>query len=151
MGWGVRSYPGVDALLHDRITLFPVCPEVELGLGVPREAIGLERHEGGTRLVVLSTRLELTDAMHDLCLRKAISLQQAGIHGYIARAKSPSCGHGTTPLRDVSGQELERVDGVFVAVLRQLIPSLPVIDDVGLEDESRRRTFIASVKALVGL
>ena len=70
----------------------PVCPEVELGLGTPRETIQLVQIGGETRLRTTKTEVELTDRMRSFSKRRAAALAKEDLGGYIFKKDSPSCG-----------------------------------------------------------
>ena len=72
----------------------PVCPEVEIGLGIPRDPIRIVKVGGETRLVQPSTDRDLTDVMLDFGDRFLSELR--GVDGFILKSRSPSCG-----IRDV--------------------------------------------------
>ena len=121
-----------------------VCPEVELGLGVPREPVRLVSAGGRIRMVALQTRIDHTDAMHAFATRRVGELALADLSGYVVKAKSPSCG-----LRDVRVVTAGVTDvagttgvGLFAAALREGLPDLPVEDDVRLADASVRESFL---------
>src|SRR5262245_17803046 len=67
-----------DPFLTDTLGRFvewvPVCPEVELGLGIPRESIRLEGDPGAPRLVGIASRRDLTDRMQALAERRSAAL-----------------------------------------------------------------------------
>src|SRR5438552_1694554 len=79
------------ARLARSIELVPVCPELELGLGVPREPIQLERGRG-VRLVSIVSRVDVTDAMRLWSEARLDELRALRISGYVLKSKSPSCG-----------------------------------------------------------
>ena len=121
-----------------------VCPEIELGLGVPREPIQLVSEAGAIRMVGVDTRIDHTDAMRDYATRRVRELAQADLAGYVLKAKSPSCG-----LRDVRVAMDDRRDvpgatgmGLFAAVLREMLPDLPAEDEVRLVDAAVRESFL---------
>src|SRR5512145_1619566 len=70
----------------------PVCPEVEVGMGVPREPVRLERTGAGTRIVTVGTRVDHTPAMRAWAAPRIEALVADGICGYVLKKDSPSCG-----------------------------------------------------------
>jgi uncharacterized protein YbbK (DUF523 family) len=121
--------------------LVPICPEVEIGLGVPREPIQLERREGVTKLLGVTSRRDHTGAMTSFTARKLPEL--SGLSGYVLKSKSPSCGLTDTPLIGTD----EKGSGLFTAALRAAFPLLPVEDERSLEDPEVRARFVARVLA----
>jgi uncharacterized protein YbbK (DUF523 family) len=121
-----------------------VCPEIELGLGVPREPVRLVSIDGAIRMIAVQTRIDHTDAMRDYAARRVRELARAELSGYVLKAKSPSCG-----LRDVhvAMDDLQAVasatgTGLFAATLREILPDLPAEDEVRLADAAVRESFL---------
>ena len=69
----------------------PVCPEVELGLGVPRPPIRVEVGDAGAALRVLATGEDLGARMDALAASRLQDLADAGVVGFVLKARSPSC------------------------------------------------------------
>ena len=84
----------LTGLLSDHVQWSTICPEVELGLGVPREKIQLEGSGDHVQLLTRQSRQDLTGAMQDWARGWAGSQQQRGICGFILKSASPSCGIG---------------------------------------------------------
>jgi len=125
----------------------PVCPEVELGLGVPRDALSLEGPAAAPRLVFRDNRRDVTDRMNDWSRRRLTDLEGAGLCGYIFKSRSPSCGVRGVPLGSPDPRRAPRPEGVglFARVLLERFPLLPVEDEEGLHDGSRRDAFVERV------
>ena len=129
----------------------PVCPEVEVGLGTPREPIRLIRDAGrrdGVRLVSRSGR-QLTGRMQRFARGRLRSLARAGLSGYILKKDSPSCGmervkvwHGAA---DRAAERNGR--GIFAAELLRQYPNLPVEEEGRLHDPALRESFFERVFA----
>ena len=124
------------------VDLRPVCPEVDIGLGVPREPIQLTRSNNGTRLVATESGADLTAAMESYAEAKVRELDAAGICGYVLKARSPSCGLGSVPIDGAGGG-----DGLFAATLRKLCERLPTTEETSLEEAADREAFLARVLA----
>ena len=153
LGEAVR-YDGTDrrcaalAGLADQCELLPVCPEAEAGLGVPRPPVQWVRLPDGDRLRGRDDpALDVTDSLTAFCRRYVKALPV--INGAVLKARSPSCGIGDVPLFDTQGRELQCLDGLFVQVLRERFPALPMIDEAGMEDDALRERFLAAVRAAV--
>ncbi|WP_107768208.1 YbgA family protein [Dickeya dadantii] len=127
----------------------PVCPEMAIGLPVPRPALRLVKSdEGGLRLLASNgSGLDVTDQMAAFSAEKAAQL--AHLCGYIVCAKSPSCGMERVKIYD-AGQQNARKSGVglFTQQVRETLPWLPVEEDGRLHDPALRENFIARVYAL---
>ncbi|PTX64353.1 uncharacterized protein YbbK (DUF523 family) [Melghirimyces profundicolus] len=127
----------------------PVCPEVELGLGVPRETIRLESdgREAAPRLVATKTRRDLTEAMEAYSERRLAELSKEPLHGYILKKGSPSCGLREIPIHHHGEEEKEEGRGLFAEALLRRFPGLPVAEETELEDPGRLAVFIGRVAA----
>lgn len=128
-----RSRAVVDTV-GPEVEWVPVCPEVELGMGIPREPVALV----AGRMVGSKSGTDHTDAMNRFAEARIAAL--GPLDGYVFKSRSPSCG-----LVDVPGAM--DGSGLFASALRRLRPDLPVIDETGLEDDVRCRSFLAAVRA----
>jgi len=124
--------------------LVPLCPEVGMGLGVPRPSIHLVDGGDGVRLLREHDGLELTAALQRWLA--SVWSELGSVHGFVLKARSPSCGLGTTPIVDAAGVELRRGDGLLAEALRGSFPGLPLIDEEGVRVEARRRAFVRAVR-----
>ncbi|HJU12456.1 MAG TPA: DUF523 domain-containing protein, partial [Candidatus Binataceae bacterium] len=76
------------------VEFVPVCPEVEIGLGVPRETLRLVRDRDtahGLRLISNNSRTDLTDKMKAYAKRRVAALGRQDLSGYVLKKNSPSC------------------------------------------------------------
>jgi len=131
-----------------------VCPEVEIGMGVPREPIQLRRLQDGghVRLVGVRSGADWTERMRAWSMERVRELQAMGLCGYVLKARSPSCGPRDVPI-DVGGSD-DRMDsgrGRFADVLVELMPGLPIGDEEHLRDTAVRDGFLAQVISYAGL
>lgn len=135
--------------LTDEIEVVSFCPEVDAGLGIPREPIQLvETQPGeGSDIRVLQVSDPLIDRTEALRLSAQRQSWLATIDGYIFKARSPSCGVGTTPVWSESGEGIGRADGEFVRCLRQSYPHLPLIDEEQWHNKKLRQVFLAAAAA----
>jgi uncharacterized protein YbgA (DUF1722 family)/uncharacterized protein YbbK (DUF523 family) len=122
-----------------------VCPEVEIGMGVPRPTIRLVDEGQGVRLVAPSTGEDFTDRMNAYASRKVKELAAVDLDGYVLKKNSPSC--GLERVRIYRGGHVDRKDasGLFAAKLLDLWPALPVEDEGRLNDAKLRENFIEQV------
>jgi uncharacterized protein YbbK (DUF523 family) len=129
--------------LTDRVEWAPVCPEVELGLGVPRETIQIEAGPSGVSLMTTATRRDLTKAMRDWAVGRVEELAASGLDGYIFKARSPSCGLSTAPIAGSA----ETRDGLFAEAVRKRLPQLPLTDEEALKDPREIERFLRLAEA----
>ena len=130
----------VTDVLGRFVEFVPVCPEVELGLGVPRETLRLERRGDDIRMVGNSSASDHTMAMREYAEHRLDELAPLELCGYIFKQNSPSCG-----LQDVmiSGSDYPRRErGLFAAALLRRWPLLPVEEESSLDDLASRENFL---------
>jgi len=138
-----------DRFITDTLGKFfsymPVCPEVECGLPVPREAMHLEGEVDDPRLVTLHTGIDHTARMKDWSRSKLDELEGAGLCGFLFKSKSPSSGmRGVKVYRDAS-RTVYSGTGLFAAAFMQRFPLIPVEDEGRLHDPGLRENFIERV------
>ena len=126
----------------------PVCPEVEIGLGIPRPTIRLERGpDGSARLVMPSTGDDLTKRMAEYSSDRVTRLKELGLCGYILKKDSPTCGMERVKVYDSNNVPARNGVGSFAEALLDLMPDLPVEEEGRLNDPRLRENFIARVFA----
>ncbi|HJZ77349.1 MAG TPA: DUF523 domain-containing protein [Vicinamibacterales bacterium] len=131
-------------VLGPQVEWVTVCPEVEAGLGTPREPMNLGRDATG-RIVLITDRVrdDLTAAMIDFSAERVAELAAADLDGYVLKAGSPSCGLDVP----VQGGGPQRGRGLFAAALTAAVPNLPVADERELAEPAARDRFVARVHA----
>lgn len=135
----------LTGLLAPFVDWMPICPEMELGLGAPRETLRLENEAAGPRLKVRKTRVDLTDRMTALADRRAAVLD---VDGYVFKAKSPTCGIHGVALYPADGPPIDRRHrGLFADAILRAHPLLPVEDEGRLNDALLRESFVERVFA----
>ena len=152
---GTNRLSAAVAELTSLVEWVSVCPEVEVGMGVPREPIQLSRRGDGVRSGSESVRLEgvqtgedWTDRMDRWAAARAAELAAARISGFVLKARSPSCGPAAVLVHDESGAPpMPTGRGLFAEVLTAIIPGLPMIDEEALEDGQERERFLQTVRA----
>lgn len=140
-----------DAYLVDGLSAHvrwvPVCPEMEVGLGAPRPPIHLSEDASGVRLVCRETGEDLTARMASYTRERIGALRALGLHGYIFKSRSPSCGVGDAPVVDASGLEQARRSGAFAGSVQARWPGLAVITEAELVHARRRASFLVRAYA----
>ena len=135
-----------DALLADtlsrQVEWVPVCPEVEAGLGVPRDAMRLEGTAAAARLVTVTTKVHHTAAMRQFSARRLRELQRLDLSGYVFKARSPSCGIGGVPLVNAKGIETGEGAGLFAQAFMKHFPLIPAEDEGHLQDPKILKNFL---------
>ncbi len=126
---------------------FPVCPEVEIGLGTPREAIRLVGLSHSPRLFAPKAGVDLTDKMENYARVKVAELRRMNLDGYILKKDSPSCGMERVRIYHASGSPSRTGVGLFARVLMEELPELPVEEEGRLHDPALRANFIVRLFA----
>ncbi|OQX83699.1 MAG: hypothetical protein B6D63_05830 [Candidatus Latescibacteria bacterium 4484_7] len=159
-------------LLGRYVRYLPVCPEMEMGLGVPRDPIKLVRVDGDRRghfapkgsgkragedssrdvqgytLVQPGTGRDLTSAAHEFIERFFASLGK--VDGFLLKARSPSCGYSGTKIYshpDGTGF-IARRRGIFALAVVRRFPLLPVEDEERLRNGDIRHHFLVRLFSL---
>lgn len=125
----------------------PVCPEVELGLGTPRETIQLVRIDRQVRLRSTKTRVDLTEQMNQYAKSRAAALAKEDLSGYVLKKDSPSCGMERVKVYPPQGSPQRNGVGLFAQALLEQFPHLPVEEEGRLCDPKLRENWICRVFA----
>ncbi len=136
-----------DSLLTGTIGRYvrwvPVCPEVEIGLGTPRESLRLVGSAEAPRMVAKKSGADHTEAMRRYAERRVLELAEERLHGYILKKDSPSCGMERVKVYG-DGNVMPRKEGrgLFAAALMERLPTLPVEEEGRLRDAAIRENFV---------
>ncbi|MEW6388044.1 MAG: DUF523 and DUF1722 domain-containing protein [Thermodesulfobacteriota bacterium] len=130
------------------VEFVPVCPEVECGLGVPREAMRLEGKVEAPRLVTRQTHRDFTEQMEKWADRRLVELAQEGLCGFIFKSRSPSSGMVQVKVYGSEGAPVKKGVGLFARRFMEHFPLLPVTDEGRLHDPGLRENFIEAIFTL---
>ncbi len=125
----------------------PVCPELEAGMGVPREPVRLVGDVSNPLMIGDPSAKDWTQTMRRFTAQKARDLEALGISGYILKSHSPSCGMERVPVYRSNAISLRQGRGLFAAGLMWKMTSLPVEEEGRLHDPQLRENFIERVFA----
>lgn len=154
LGHKVRYDGGskLDPFLRDTlgryVTYVPVCPEVECGMPVPREAVRLVGDPAAPRLLGQKSAHDFTEQMSNWALPRLDALEAEGICGYIFKSKSPSSGMERIKVYDEKGQPRPVGVGIWARLVMERFPLLAFEDDGRLCDPGLRENFITRVFVL---
>ena len=137
----------VTGALSRHFTWVSVCPEMELGLGAPRETIRLVGDAGAPRLLATQSGTDLTEAMDTYARARVGGLGALRLSGYILKRASPSCGMERVKVYSESGVSSRAGRGLFAQRLMDAYPLLPVEEEGRLSDPRLRDNFITRVFA----
>lgn len=134
-------------VLGPHVEWLPVCPEVEIGMSVPREPIDLIGPVARPELIGRETGTNYAPAMRDFVARRVAGYAERGISGFVLTRNSPSCGIAGVRRREAPGAPEQRDGSGFLAaeLLRQ-IPGLPVIEEDDLVSDGAALAFLDSVR-----
>jgi Uncharacterized conserved protein len=154
LGENVR-YDGEHKLDHflkdtwgEYVEYVSVCPEVESGLGIPREAMHLEGDLYSPRLITTSTRQDMTQRMVNWARKRVTQLEKEALCGFIFKSDSPSSGRERIKVYNEKGMPVKKGVGIFARIFMEHFPLLPVEDDGRLHDPVLRENFIERIFAL---
>ncbi len=142
-----------DAFLVDTFGQFvewvPVCPEVELGLGAPRDTLRLVRSGGLTRMINEKTGEDFSRPMRTWAARRVESLSKLDLSGFVLKKGSPSCGMERVKVYSLGtgGRPSRSGRGLFAEALMARFPDLPVEEESRLQDPALRQNFVERVFA----
>jgi uncharacterized protein YbgA (DUF1722 family)/uncharacterized protein YbbK (DUF523 family) len=159
LGFDACRYNGVtipDAFveqLGSYVTYVTVCPEAEIGLGIPRDPVRIVVVDGAARLVQPATGRDVTEQMRAFAEEFFQGLER--VDGFILKGRSPSCGikdvkqyrasvgkDGKQPIIDKAGV------GIFGSLVKERYPHLPVEEEGRLSNFTLREHFLTALFTL---
>ncbi len=144
---GHKRHHYVCDVLGRYFTFVPVCPEVELGLGTPRETLRLVRDADSIRMVAQASGTDHTPAMTAYAAGRARQLATLDLDGYVLKRDSPSCGMERVRTYTTAGMPSPSARGLFADALIKELPLLPVEEEGRLGDATLRESFVERVFA----
>ncbi len=140
----------LDRFLRDVLGKYvewvPVCPEVEMGLSVPREPMKLFRVNHGIKLLTQKTRVNYTNLAWNWSDKKIKEIEKLNLSGYVFKSKSPSCGWRSVKVYDLNGNIVSYSGkGIFASRIMESFPLIPVEDEGRLNDQNLKDSFITRI------
>lgn len=134
--------------LKKHVEIFPICPEVGIGLGVPRNPLILR--EAGDKIDLVDT---VSGAIYteNMEVYAEKILEKLEIDGALLKSSSPSCGVGDAKVYGVGRNVVGKRDGLFTTLLKQRLTCLPVESEKRLYSYSIRRSFLTKIFSLAEL
>ncbi|MBC7837847.1 MAG: DUF523 and DUF1722 domain-containing protein [Nitrospiraceae bacterium] len=123
----------------------PICPEVEAGLGAPREAMRLVGTPQHPRLVTIKSRIDHTRALETMTTNRLEELKELDLSGYVFKKGSPSCGIERVRIYNEEGMPSRNGVGLFARAFIEQFPLIPVEEEGRLCDPTLRENFIERV------
>lgn len=126
----------------------PVCPELEVGMGLPRESVNLRGDVNAPLMIGNKTGEDWTDRMSKFNEKRSDQLARFDLRGYLLKKNSPSCGMTRVKLYPLKGGQPERkARGMWADTLISKNPLMPVEEEGRLHDIPLRENFIVRVFA----
>jgi uncharacterized protein YbgA (DUF1722 family)/uncharacterized protein YbbK (DUF523 family) len=154
LGENVRYDGGhkLDRFLKDTLGRYveyvPICPEVECGLGIPREAMHLEGKPESPLLITTRTRQDMTSRMVEWAQKRVAKLEKEYLCGFIFKSDSPSSGMERVKIYNENKMPFKNGVGIFAGIFMKHFPLLPVEDEGRLHDPGLRENFIERIFTL---
>jgi uncharacterized protein YbgA (DUF1722 family)/uncharacterized protein YbbK (DUF523 family) len=140
-----------DRFLTDTLGPFvewvSVCPEVEVGMGTPRESVRLVREGDDLRMVAPKSGHDHTRAMRAFAGKRVRALSRLDLAGYVLKKDSPSCGMERVRIYAENAMPERKGRGLFAEALLEALPNLPVEEEGRLNDPVLRENWIERVFA----
>jgi uncharacterized protein YbgA (DUF1722 family)/uncharacterized protein YbbK (DUF523 family) len=137
----------ITDVLSQYVEFVPVCPEVDVGMGIPREPVRLTGDQSAPRMVGVRSGEDWTDRMNTYARQRARGLAGETLSGYILKKSSPSCGMERVKVYGEARPAGRHGVGLFAAALMKRMPLLPVEEEGRLNDLRLRENFIERVFA----
>ena len=144
---GHRRDDYLTDLLGRYVEWVPVCPEVEAGLGTPRDVMRLMGDPLHPRLVTIESGIDHTKALNKMSVRRIRELKQLDLSGYVFKKNSPSCGIEQVRIYNERGKQSGNGIGLFARSFMEQFPLTPVEDEGRLCDPTLRENFIERIFA----
>ena len=123
-----------------------ICPEVDVGMGVPRETVALYGTLENPKMITKRSKTDWTKKMNHYTKDRIHELTKENLCGYVFKSKSPSCGIGKVPIYSEFGSSrMRHGSGVFASSFVKVFPLVPVEDEGRLHDPVIRENFIVRI------
>ncbi|TFH22308.1 MAG: DUF1722 domain-containing protein, partial [Myxococcales bacterium] len=144
---GHKRHRYVTEVLARYFHLVPICPEVELGMGIPRETLRLVRDGDEIRMLAPHSGTDHTRAMKRYAAARAREIARLDVRGYVFKSGSPSCGTERVRTYTPVGTPARSTSGLFATAVMERLPSLPVEEEGRLGDARLRESFVEKIFA----
>ena len=136
----------VSEILENYFEYVSICPEMEIGMGAPRETVALYGSLENKGMISKKNQTDWASQMNNYIKNTMKSLTHENLCGYIFKSKSPSCGLGRVPVYSEFGSDKVRHgSGMFAQAFIKRFPLVPIEDEGRLNDPKIRENFIVKV------
>jgi uncharacterized protein YbgA (DUF1722 family)/uncharacterized protein YbbK (DUF523 family) len=132
-------------VLGEYFSWVPVCPELEVGMGIPREAVRLVGTPARPQMVGVRSGEEWTERMETYSEKRVREIAALDLSGFIFKSDSPSCGMERVKVYAKNGMPSKTGRGLFAQVFMRESPLVPVEEEGRLNDARIRDNFIVRV------
>ncbi len=122
-----------------------VCPELEVGMGVPRESVRLVLGSDGVKMVGNKSGEDWTKRVNTFSEKRVKQLAELELCGFIFKSKSPTCGMERVTLYTEKGMPAKNGVGLFADVFMKTFPQIPTEEEGRLNDAHIRENFIVRI------
>jgi len=139
---GSRIFDEFVEKIKNYVDYIDVCPEVDIGLGIPRKNLIIVKENDKKRLIQQETGKDFTELILSYSYETIEKLNN--IDGFILKAKSPSCGVGSAKIykdNKITG----KTNGFFAEIVKLKFPYLPVEDEGRLRNKEIREHFLTRI------
>lgn len=145
-----KQQPLLRQWLDGRVDWQPICPEVAAGMGVPRPPVALHLDNGRIRVIeVAAPQRDFTAMLTHGVAQSVAQLGAIAPDAIVLKARSPSCGLGSTPMLAAHTTQPLTTDGLFAAACRERFPSAALCDEEQLQSTAQiQRLAIALLVAI---
>lgn len=132
-------------VLGPYVEWIPVCPEVEAGLGTPREAMRLVGDPAHPRLLTIKSGQDHTRSLEKMTTGRLAELGSSDLSGFVFKRGSPSCGLERVRVYTEKGMPSHTGAGIFARAFAEQFPLIPVEEEGRLCDAPLRENFIERI------
>jgi len=137
----------ITDILGDYFNFISVCPEVDIGMGVPRESVRLVGSVDSPSMLGVRSGKAWTNKMNRYSQRRVNKIEKQKLRGFILKKDSPSCGMERVKIYNEKGMAVRNGRGLFADHLLKKLPLMPVEEEGRLNDHVLRDNFIVRVFA----
>ena len=137
----------ITDILGEYFEFLPICPEMAVGMGVPRESVRLVGEPESPSMLGVKTQKDWTEKMNTYSRQTSNFLEKKNLCGYIFKKDSPSCGVFRVKVYSDSGMPSKKGMGLYSRAITEKFPLMPVEEEGRLNDLPLRENFITRVFA----
>ncbi|MBD3256786.1 DUF1722 domain-containing protein [candidate division GN15 bacterium] len=137
----------ITDILGEYFSFVPVCPELEVGMGVPRESVRLVDDPENPRMIGNRSYEDWTDRMNTYSKERVRRRDLQQLSGYILKKDSPSCGMARVKVYSDKGMPSKAGVGLYARQLLEQFQLMPIEEEGRLNDARLRDNFIVRVFA----